>query len=59
MGDYSVEVTIYDVRNGEIVAALSNIEVEQDGLSEEAIEEIEEFMSVSINKYEEEGHDDF
>lgn len=57
MGDYSVEVTIYDVRNGEIVKTLSNIEVEQDGLSEEAIEEIEEFMSMAINRYEEDGDD--
>lgn len=53
MGEYTAELTIYDERNGEIVGILKDIEIEQDAIAEEYLEDMEEFISVSINKYEE------
>lgn len=55
MGEYTAILTIIDIRNGETVATLDDIEIEQDAIAEESVEDIQEFVSVSINKYEDYG----
>jgi len=53
MGEYKAFLTIIDERNGEIVGELRNIEIEDDAFTEEELERIEEFVSVTICSYEE------
>lgn len=53
MGDYMGYFTIIDVRNGEVVNELRDIEIEDCSLSEDGIERLEDFISVEIEKYEE------
>lgn len=53
MREYKGYFTIIDDRNGEIVGELKDIEINEDSLPEEGIEQLEEFIGLSINQYEE------
>lgn len=53
MGDYKGYFTIVDERNGEVVGELKDIEIEDCSLTEEGMEQIEDFISMSIDKYKE------